>query len=608
MAITRSSGDNGFETTNFSGFANVEIYGGTGSEIIDLVTLDGTTPANAGAEALVTLRLDGDNTGNQAASSEQIGTDTAADRIHVRSLPGSVDLTVFGGAGDDQFEIFSEDTAGDSANTVDQIRGEIIISPTFGSGATGEDSQDEAGTDSLTIVDRADASGDTVTFTHSGSSSVGTGVATIDGLFDAGTGVDLTVNVNIDELTVVTTDGDDTLNLDFRSIQHDLDNVAIYAAGGQDNFVFAADSNTPGGATILLDGDELATDPTVPANTGINNDTIDFSAFSTARTVTLTGVGPTNYTRTAGTAFTTGGGVTPATGATLINALDNNTVDYPAAGTDILVISGTDTDGNAFSINFVVNAATTVQNLLDAINTEYDGAVASLNGAGALVLTANATGPVVLDLAINDRVANTGQTTFPTMNITDDGLGGSNQTLQTATALTFGGGTNAVAGTTLNNLDSNDATGGVDYDGAAGNGADTILINGVDTDGSAVAATLTGVDATTTVNDLIVAINGAFTGATAALGQRTHHADSQRGRHPASGTGHQRRRHQRWLDSLGQPHLCADDTRNVDCRRWFHRIRNQHQWYVHQHRFTERPGYRWRHTGCSGPEQSLGSV
>ena len=511
-------GDNGFETTNFSGFGNVEIYGGTGSEIINLVSLDATTPALAGAEPLRTLRLDGDNTGNQAAGAVSIGTDTAADIIHVRSMGSAgdaVDLTLFGGAGNDQFLIFNQDTVGDSDNTVDNIFGQIIVSPTAGSGATGEDSQDEAGTDALIVVDRDDTNGDTVTFAHTNAGDATS--ATIDGLFDNGSGVDLTVNVNIDNLTVVTTDGADTLNLDFRGIQHDLDNIAIYAAGDQDNFVFAADSNTPAGATILLDGDELATDATVPANTGINNDTIDFSAFTTPRTVTLTGVGPTNVTLTAGTAFTVG--AAPATGATLINALDNNTVDYPAAGTDILVISGTDTDGNAFSINFSVNAATTLQNLIDAINPEFDGAVVSLNGNGELVVTANATGPVALALAIVDRVGNTGQTTFPTMNTTDDGLGGSNQALQTATALTLEvGGANAVGATRLNALASNaDANGGADYNGAAGNGADTINITGVDTDGSAVNATLPNVGAATTVNDLLGAINGAFAGATATL-------------------------------------------------------------------------------------------
>tara|TARA_R110002072_G_scaffold243821_2_gene403150 strand:- start:147970 stop:171135 length:23166 start_codon:yes stop_codon:yes gene_type:complete len=516
---TQIVGDNGFETTNFSGFANVEIYGGTGSEIIDLVSVDGATPANAGAEALVTLRLDGDNTGNagQGAGSAQIGTDTAADRIHVRSLPGTVDLTIFGGAGDDQFEIFSADTAGDSANTVDLILGQIFISPTAGSGASGEDSQDEGGTDSLTIVDRADTSGDTVRFTHSGSIGGGDGVATIDGLFDAGTGVDLTVNVNINELIFVGTDGADTLELNFGGIRHDLDNIEIYAAGGQDIFDFENGTDTPAGATILLDGDERATDPTVPANTGINNDTIDFSAFTTARTVTLTGVGPTSVTLTAGTAFTVA--AAPATTATLLNALDNNTVDYPAAGTDILVISGTDTDGNPFSTNFSVNSATTIQNLLDAINAEFDGAVVTLNGAGELVVTANATGPVSLALSINDRVGNTGATTFPTMNVTDDGLGGSNETLQTATALTLEvGGGNAVGTTLLNALASNAAAvGGVNYDGAGGAGADTIVISGVDTTGNAVSATLANVNATTTVNDLLGAINGAFTGATATL-------------------------------------------------------------------------------------------
>ena len=511
-------GDNGFETTNFSGFGSVEIYGGTGSEIIDLVSLDATTPALVGAEPVRTLRLDGDNTGNQAAGAVSIGTDTAADIIHVRSMGSAgdaVDLTLLGGAGNDQFLIFNQDTVGDSDNTVDNIFGQIIVSPTAGSGATGEDSQDEAGTDALIVVDRDDTTGDAVTFAHTNAGDATS--ATIDGLFDNGSGVDLTVNVNIDNLTVVTTDGADTLNLDFQGIQHDLDNIAIYAAGGQDNFIFAADSNTPAGATILLDGDELATDATVPANTGINNDTIDFSAFTTPRTVTLTGVGPTNVTLTADTAFTVG--AASATGATLINALDNNTVDYPAAGTDILVISGTDTDGNAFSINFSVNAATTLQNLIDAINPEFDGAVVSLNGNGELVVTANATGPVALALAIVDRVGNTGQTTFPTMNTTDDGLGGSNQTLQTATALTLEvGGANAVGTTTLNALASNAvANGGADYDGAAGNGADTINITGVDTDGSTVNATLTNVNAATTVNDLLGAINGAFAGATATL-------------------------------------------------------------------------------------------
>jgi len=139
--------------------------------------------------------------------------------------------------------------------------------------------------------------------------------------------------------------------------------------------------------------------------------------------------------------------------------------------------------------------------------------VVSLNGAGQLVVTANATGPVALALAITDRVANTGQTTFPTMNTTDDGLGGSRQTLQTATALTTGGGgANAGLATRLNNLDSNP----VNYNGATG-GADTINITGVDTDGSTVNATLTNVGAATTVNDLLGAINGAFAGATATL-------------------------------------------------------------------------------------------
>ncbi len=397
---------------------------GTGSEIIDLVTLDAFDPAGL-AEPVATLRLDGDNAGSQAAGSTTIGDDTADDRIHVRSLPGTVALTLYGGAGSDHFEIFSQDTAGDSDNTVDAIAGTINISPTAG---TGEDSRDEVvalDSDHLIVVDRADTSFDTVDFVH------GATTATIDGLFDSGTGVDLTVNVNIDELTVVTTDGADALNLDFAvEFKHELDSIEIYAAGGQDQFHlcrgFSHSGNMPPSCWMVTSWQRTRLFRPTP---GINNDTIDFSAFTTPRTVTLTGVGPTNVTLTAGTAFTVGQQLrpperrcsTPWTTTPSITRRPGRTSSSSAGRTPTATPSRRTSS---------VNAATTVaepdRRAQPSVRrcrcfSERECRAAGRHGQRH---RPGCSGVCRLPTAS----ANTGQTTFPTMNTTDDGLGGSNQT------------------------------------------------------------------------------------------------------------------------------------------------------------------------------------
>jgi flagellar hook protein FlgE len=82
------------------------------------------------------------------------------------------------------------------------------------------------------------------------------------------------------------------------------------------------------------------------------------------------------------------------------------------------------------------------------------------------------------------------------------------QVISSFSPWTTGGGTAATAGTLLNSLDQN----------AAGYVAgDSITISGTDHDGSPISTTL-AVDGTTTLGDLLSAIDGAFGGATAALG------------------------------------------------------------------------------------------
>jgi flagellar hook protein FlgE len=114
----------------------------------------------------------------------------------------------------------------------------------------------------------------------------------------------------------------------------------------------------------------------------------------------------------------------PASVATLLNDLDSNTVDYVAG--DIIQFVGTDADGSAVSGSFVAGPASTMADLLAALNAAYSLATASLDSSGNLVLQANSTGPANLSLTLSDDVANVGATNFAnhSMLLTADGKDG----------------------------------------------------------------------------------------------------------------------------------------------------------------------------------------
>ena len=78
-----------------------------------------------------------------------------------------------------------------------------------------------------------------------------------------------------------------------------------------------------------------------------------------------------------------------------------------------LVISGTDRDGTAVGpVNLVVGAATTVGDLVEAINGAYDGATAGLSN-GQLVLTDDAAGYSQTDLQMTVAAGATGSFALP---------------------------------------------------------------------------------------------------------------------------------------------------------------------------------------------------
>lgn len=99
-----------------------------------------------------------------------------------------------------------------------------------------------------------------------------------------------------------------------------------------------------------------------------------------------------------------------ATSATLLNALDSNSVDY--VGTDSIVIQGTDYDGSAINTTFAVSATTTLGDMVNAISSAFPGATAALDANGNLTLTSDTTGPTSMSLSMLDSVGNTGTTDF----------------------------------------------------------------------------------------------------------------------------------------------------------------------------------------------------
>ncbi|MFK7765607.1 MAG: flagellar hook protein FlgE [Mariniblastus sp.] len=99
-----------------------------------------------------------------------------------------------------------------------------------------------------------------------------------------------------------------------------------------------------------------------------------------------------------------------ATAATLLNDLDLNAADYEAG--DEVEFIGTNADGSSFSASLPVGPATTLGDLVDAINAEIVGATLEISPTGNLVLSADVTGEALLSLSLQDAGGNVGSTEF----------------------------------------------------------------------------------------------------------------------------------------------------------------------------------------------------
>lgn len=121
---------------------------------------------------------------------------------------------------------------------------------------------------------------------------------------------------------------------------------------------------------------------------------------------------------------------TGATSTTTLESLDQHTpAGTPYAAGDSITITGTDFSGNAIT-PVVVPAYTagvpaTVGDIVNAINSAYGSAVASLDSSGNITLTASRTGQTPLSITIADTATNTGgSTAFSSFDIAKPGTDG----------------------------------------------------------------------------------------------------------------------------------------------------------------------------------------
>ncbi|WP_278469021.1 choice-of-anchor D domain-containing protein [Gimesia maris] len=244
-----------FTDLQFSGFNELQVFSGTGGELLDLIGLDTTT-------TLTDVELNADDVD---------GTDTGNDTIRVQSTPtGTVtNVTVLGGLGNDLIQIF------DAGNTVDNIFAAITV---FG----------EDGTDTLTLDDSGDVTGDDTFEVTS---------TTIEGI-SSSPGTDVTFT-DIDNLNVTGTAGNDTINVNLGA-PLDLNNVEINGSGGDDTFNLQ--NSTPPGVDTRLNGDAGLDDFIFLASNvltgvidgGADVDTIDYSSYTPAVHVILNALGTTD--------------------------------------------------------------------------------------------------------------------------------------------------------------------------------------------------------------------------------------------------------------------------------------------------------------------------
>jgi fibronectin-binding autotransporter adhesin len=207
---TQLVADAGLATTTLTGFASLAVVSGNGAESIDVQSVN--------AAVLTSVQIIAGNTSDLLGLP---GGDAATDTLRVQSLPATTSITLQGSGGSDSFLLYN------ASNTVDAILGTVTIDGTDGSLA--------ANTDTLTIIDTGDSSGDSVLIAP-------VNVMTSQDYFIDGITTSTNSDVifrNIDVLNYTGTTGNDTIDGRFAHTVpfHDLSTVNLSGWTGADQFL-----------------------------------------------------------------------------------------------------------------------------------------------------------------------------------------------------------------------------------------------------------------------------------------------------------------------------------------------------------------------------------
>jgi flagellar hook protein FlgE len=163
----------------------------------------------------------------------------------------------------------------------------------------------------------------------------------------------------------------------------------------------------------------------IPLGTGIPGNVT--SIVNMQGNLTAAAIGPLAQQLTSAQPLKTAGA--PATLTTTLNSLDNNLVDYIAG--DKIQIQGVTALDTSVTLNLPVGPATTVGDLVNAINAGFPGSTASLDTSGKIIITDNLTGPSKLKVSLNDVTGNVGGTRWIDNNLNVTTVGKDGDTTQT---------------------------------------------------------------------------------------------------------------------------------------------------------------------------------
>ncbi|MFG0288364.1 MAG: beta strand repeat-containing protein, partial [Rhodopirellula sp. JB044] len=224
--VNQITGDGGFETTTFSGFANLTLRGGDGAETITLASLDDADPDGAGpGVALTNVALDGDNTA---------GTDLSNDTILVEAVPSTVTATITGGAGNDDIQV------GSAGGSLDPILGNVIVAGEENDAAPSTDVNVTANGNTVTF---SEADGDRLYLQDGGDADAATWNIDDGSVMRSGAGT-ITYS-SIETLWVDTGSGNDDINVLDTT---DMSITDIFDLGGDNDI----DVTTTGAGSLLL--------------------------------------------------------------------------------------------------------------------------------------------------------------------------------------------------------------------------------------------------------------------------------------------------------------------------------------------------------------------